>query len=206
MVLAHAGFTLGAAAIVSGACSYFKDRRGRTDGKPGPSADRSPRVGSHLNIFSPLASLGDIRFLLLGSLLPDIIDKPLGVVFFPQIFHNSRIIAHTLFFLVLLLVAAFLLSKKNKGTVFWMLAAGVGMHLVLDAMWRDPFTLLWPGYGFMFAYRDLEGWLMTIIQDMVTDPTVYVSELAGGVILLWFGIVLLRTHNVRSFIRCGSLT
>jgi hypothetical protein len=36
----------------------------------------------------------DIRLLILGSLLPDLIDKPLGHIILPE--NNGRIFAHTL--------------------------------------------------------------------------------------------------------------
>lgn len=38
----------------------------------------------------------DYRFVMLGSILPDMIDKPIGAFLFRNTFHNSRIFAHTL--------------------------------------------------------------------------------------------------------------
>ena len=202
LALAHVGITLGAATMVSGACCYIKERRNNNTGAcPHPASGYS----NGKSAFNALASMGDIRFLLIGALLPDIIDKPLGLVFFPQIFHNSRIIGHTLFFLLLLIVATLLFYRKNRQTVFLMLSFGVGMHLVLDFMWKEPHTLLWPAYGFMFYYRNLEGWLAGIFHNLVTEPVVYIGEILGAIILLWFALMLVRTKNIWGFIKHGSL-
>ena len=46
----------------------------------------------------------DYRAVLVGSILPDIIDKPIGAYLFRSTFHNSRIFAHTLLFSVLLML------------------------------------------------------------------------------------------------------
>ncbi len=200
LALAHTGITLGAAALVSGAYCFCEDRRRRMAEK---DTDDSRTHSECKNMFSPLASLGDIRILLIGSLLPDIIDKPLGIVFFPEIFHNSRIVGHTLFFLLMLVAAALLFFRKNHKNVFIMLSIGVCMHLILDAMWHEPRTLLWPAYGFIFTYKDLTGWLASIIHDMFTDTVVYVCEIIGGAILLWFAVVVIRTKQVREFILRG---
>ncbi|MBA7692845.1 hypothetical protein ES703_101414 [subsurface metagenome] len=78
LIFGHVGITLGAAVFLNGALtkSYSLCAGGRASG---------------------LASLGnriDIRLLLLGSLLPDIIDKPIGQFFFRDTFSNGRIFCH----------------------------------------------------------------------------------------------------------------
>ncbi len=44
----------------------------------------------------------DVRLLMLGSILPDLIDKPLGHLIFPE--DNGRIFAHSLLFVILLVL------------------------------------------------------------------------------------------------------
>ena len=67
----------------------------------------------------------DLGFVLLGSMLPDIIDKPLGEVLFgtPAM---GRTIAHTLLFLLLLGAVAFYLQDLRLAS----LAGGVMAHHV----------------------------------------------------------------------------
>ena len=63
---------------------------------------------AHLGLTLARARLirgADLAFVLLGSMLPDIIDKPLGTILFgtPAM---GRIFAHTLLFLLLLAAVA----------------------------------------------------------------------------------------------------
>ncbi len=46
----------------------------------------------------------DVRFLALGALLPDLIDKPLGTILLPDAFNSSsQVIGHTLLFSIVLM-------------------------------------------------------------------------------------------------------
>lgn len=49
-----------------------------------------------------LKSVIDLKYLAIGALLPDLIDKPIGKVIFASTFANGRIIGHTLLFSCLL--------------------------------------------------------------------------------------------------------
>ena len=52
-----------------------------------------------LGIFIPrLKTIIDPKYLVIGALLPDLIDKPLGRVIFASTIANGRIIGHTLLF------------------------------------------------------------------------------------------------------------
>ena len=83
LIFGHAGITLGAAVIVS-SVAYNR---------------KSQDVEKRSNLSSLPAYL-DIRLLLIGSLLPDIIDKPVGQLIFRETFSNGRIFSHTLLFLL----------------------------------------------------------------------------------------------------------
>jgi len=91
----------------------------------------------------------------LGSLLPDIIDKPVGQFFFRDTFSNGRIFCHTLLFLILITLAGLCLYRSRGKT--WLLGFSFGtfMHLIQDQMWLEPRTFLWPLYGFAFEKIDL---------------------------------------------------
>jgi hypothetical protein len=111
----------------------------------------------------------------LGSMLPDIIDKPLGLIVFgtPAM---GRTFAHTLLFLILLGTAAY----YRHSILLASLAGGVLVHLALDYMWASPQTLLWPLLGGfpMAPYVDpmsyLEGLLM-----VWKHPDVLITECLG---------------------------
>jgi membrane-bound metal-dependent hydrolase YbcI (DUF457 family) len=152
-----------------------------------------------------LLSRIDIRLLLLGSILPDIIDKPLGYLIFRNTINNGRIYCHTLLFTIILSIAAFYLWKyKHK---IWLIpvAFGVFMHLVLDEMWFKPHTLLWPLYGASFQPGDWDFYWGEIVHRFSLNPSIYIPEIIGGLVLILFAIVIIRRKHVCTFIRSGRL-
>jgi hypothetical protein len=70
-------------------------------------------------------------------------------------------------------------------------------------MWQTPQTLLWPFLGFTFPEEDITGWLPDTLNALLTDPSVYVPELIGAVIIIWFACILLHRKKAFPFIRHG---
>lgn len=211
LVLGHAGITLGAAALLSG---VLGSRVFKTTEKEGlelfsPSLRKSKTTNSFPNQkiswVTSLVSRIDLRLLLIGSLLPDIIDKPIGLYFFRETFSNGRIFCHTLLFLILVTVAGLYFYRHHNKT--WLLAFSFGIltHLILDQMWYTPRTLLWPLLGLNFERIDLSSWAANIFHALLTDPAVYIPELVGVVILFWFTWVLLNTKKTFVFIKYGQI-
>jgi inner membrane protein len=184
----HAGLTLGAAAVAA----VTLDRR-QVDGTEKRSW------------FSSLTRRIDVRLLLVGSLLPDIIDKPLGQYILEDIFQNGRIYAHTLLFLVLLAGAGYYLFKSRRQIWLLTLAAGTLAHLALDEMWQVPGTFFWPLMGFGFPRYDLAGYIGNLFKELISDPYIYVSETIGLAIVIWFGAWLISRHSIGAFIRHGRM-
>ena len=165
LIFGHPGITLGVAALLSGALGsrhFSQDKGGQAAGScqrspAAPASDCSP--GGKASWLTYLGGYLDIRLLLVGSLLPDIIDKPVGHFFFKEIFSHGRIFSHTLLFLVLVaLVGLYLYLRHNKGWCL-VLSFGTFSHLILDQMWRAPQTLFWPLYGFAFDRIELTDWI-----------------------------------------------
>ena len=93
---------------------------------------------------------GDRRLVLAGvaaGLLPDLIDKPLGHVLLASSLDNGRLVAHSLAFVLVLLVAGALLLRGRGPLLAAVLALGVLSHQLLDAMWRDPSAWFFPFLG-----------------------------------------------------------
>jgi len=128
----------------------------------------------------------DYRIVLLGSMLPDIIDKPLGGIILKEALGNGRIYSHTLIFLLILLGAGFFLWTKHKRSWGLVLAGGSFIHHVLDGMWLYPETFLWPAFGFGFPAGNPDGWLSRWIEGLLTNPVIFIPEIIGGVFLLHF--------------------
>lgn len=148
----------------------------------------------------------DIRLLMVGSLLPDIIDKPVGEYFFRNTFNNGRIFSHTLLFLVLLSATGFYLRERYRQTWLLTLAAGTFMHLLLDEIWLTPRTLFWPLLGLAFEKIELATWLSDIFHELFSNPAVYIPEAAGLAIILWFCLALVRRKRVGVFLRYGKVS
>jgi len=186
LIFGHAGITLGAATLIAGAAT-----RGQTDTRRSWFASLSRRI--------------DIRVLLVGSLLPDIIDKPVGQYFFRETFSNGRIFSHTLLFLIVLAGIGFYLFKRHRQVWMLTLAAGTFIHLILDQMWALPGTLFWPLLGFTFEKVELTDWFSNIFTVLFSSPARYLPELIGLAIVVWFGLVLVFRKRVSVFIRYGRV-
>jgi inner membrane protein len=187
LIFAHTGITLGAAAIAAEVIH---------NGKLIPESKTS--------WFTSLSSYLDIRVLLIGSILPDLIDKPIGLYFFRESIGNGRTYAHTLLFLVLITVAGLLVYRFQHRNWMLVLAAGTLTHLILDATWQNPKTLFWPVMGTEFERIQVSGWFNGIL-DGLTSPMTYVPEFVGFAIILWFSLMLVFKKQTTDFIRCGRV-
>ena len=58
----------------------------------------------------------DYRLVILGSLLPDIIDKPIGYIIFQKYYENGWIYGHSLLFSLVLLILSYSELKALKQT------------------------------------------------------------------------------------------
>ena len=150
----------------------------------------------------------DIRFILVGSLLPDIIDKPLGMVLLRGTLSNGRIFSHTLVFLAAVGASGLFVYRRYSRTWLLALTLGTFAHLVLDSMWRSPRTLLWPAFGLGFDRMDpdLGEWMQGMWRSLVTNPAVYIPEIIGLIVLAWFGWNLVRQGKIWAFIRRGPVS
>jgi inner membrane protein len=184
----HIGITLGAAAVAA---------RAVTSRKANPATKES--------WFVPLTRYVDIRLLIIGSMLPDIIDKPVGIYIFGGTFNNGRIFAHTLLFLILITAAGYYLFTRRRQLWMLTLAAGTLTHLALDKMWQVPTTLFWPLMGFRFPQLELDEWITNLLKGLLSSPYIYISEAIGLAISIWFGIWIISQKKTRDIIRRGKI-
>ena len=213
LVFAHMGFALVGALVLDavGSRGHCPTSPMAVDSAPSPQTRRSPSrfFAAPAARLESLADLIDIRLLFVGALLPDIIDKPIGRVFFEGTFENGRIFAHTLVFLVVLTLIGLYMYKKRGSLAGLALSFGVLTHLVLDAMWQLPHTLLWPLYGFSFDryYTDLYSWsgIQHALEEVSSNPFIVLPELIGAVVVTWFVWRLVRTRHLYAFLRYGRV-
>ncbi|MDA0524634.1 metal-dependent hydrolase [Methanococcoides alaskense] len=151
----------------------------------------------------------DYRFVAIGALLPDLIDKPIGRLFFEEIFANGRIFAHTFLFVVaLFLLGVFIYrQQRENGSGMIVLSFASLMHILQDRMWLVPQTFLWPVMGWEFPQGSVYGGFSHYISVVTTNsfaPEVsntYMFELAGLgvfiVVIYWqlFRIIVPHTTD-----------
>lgn len=145
---------------------------------------------------------------MIGSMLPDIIDKPLGIYIMGSTFDDGRIFAHTLLFTIILSLISIYFFKTKRYPWFKFLAIGSACHLVLDQMWQTPRTLFWPLYGFSFGNRIGGGsYVTSIIKSNIDNSYTYETEAIGLIILALFAIYykLYEPARLKAFILDGKL-
>ena len=154
-------------------------------------------VLGHLGIGKRLAgrpyrrfSRADKRAFFVGTLLPDLIDKPLyyghacltgkhGAA--AGLLSGTHLFAHTGLFLAVLAAGGWVTRSRPLRA----LAIGVATHLALDCIGlsMNLGTLLWPLFGWHFPrypFRSLGEHLWTFFR-----PITFTGEAIGAAILLW---------------------
>ncbi len=202
----HIGITLGAALAITGVVVLGRKAASYREMQPqtGQVADSFPAAAvNRVGLTSLLESLGsfmDLRLLALCSILPDIIDKPLGMF----LFGNGRIFAHSLVIALLVLVIGGFLWINYKRTAVLAVACGMAAHLILDQMWLNSSTFLWPLFGWTFPAAERSNYLATWLKDLVSVPEVYITELVGLFILALLAGTLIYKKKLFTTLRTGG--
>ncbi len=135
-------------------------------------------------------------WLILGSILPDLIDKPISLITKAI---SGRGIAHTPIFLITLCLLILFLSR-NKG-ISLSLGFGMVFHLLLDV---PSVPWLWPiipleHYGF-----GIDSWIYTILHDPLIISTEIISLIGLIGIIIFYKILLngklINWQNVSIFL------
>lgn len=149
----------------------------------------------------------DYRVVLLGAILPDLIDKPIGRLFFEEEFQNSRLYGHTLLMwtAVLLLV---MIALRGEAARRWFILPIAGMiHLVLDGMWNHPVTLFWPLFGTSFPKNPTNSYWLDVLFYVFRNPIIGMQELIGIVAVVYLGMAygLHKSEAFKRFVKTGEL-
>lgn len=167
-------------------------------------------MGIGIVMLWPLVSSLSVRWVFLGTLLPDLIDKPLfyGATFLQQQFGfeifrvpGTRTAGHTGIFLFLIMVMGF----RVKSAPLMAISLGMVSHLILDVM-GDSLELfdqaatakaiLYPFLGTDFSSVKPPT-VATHLADSVRTYYVWTSEVLGSVLLAVFYIVFMKKRPVR---------
>ncbi len=188
LVLGHVGVSLGAVWAFSSAARLIAPdpKEGDTDASSRGHPLRSP----------------DFRMVVVGSMLPDIIDKPVWLLW---ALGDGRFPFHTLAFQALLIAVGLVLWWRYRWIAIWGLGMGSLLHTLEDEMWGNPDSYLWPVYGWAFPEESTTGFVPLLVRGLLHAPRVYVPEVAGAIIIIVFAAIVVRRRRVGSFIRYGTM-
>ena len=171
--------------------------------KAGDSDKKRLRLYHWLNRVKGWLGAIDYRMVILGSLLPDIIDKPVWFLVGGVTSLSGRDYAHTLLFNLVLLLGGLVLIRYGKSWLF-IVSISSFMHLIFDQMWRVPVVLMWPLLG-PLPKREIGGWVTNIFHGLFSSPGVYVSEIIGLMVMMLLAYRLVKRKSVINFLGDGTI-
>jgi len=200
LVFGHAGITLGSAIVLNAVINRESLQK--------ESLTSIAQINRYLtDRLKSLAQQIDLRVLLIGSILPDIIDKPLGRIIFRNSISNGRIYCHTTLFLLLISIIGIYLYVKFRNNHFLILSFGTFTHLIFDQMWLASHTLFWPLYGWNFPQGEsnITIFIKDILIGLITSPGTYIPEIIGAIVMLVFTCKLIKLKTFNNFIKKGYI-
>lgn len=145
----------------------------------------------------------DYRVFLIGTILPDLIDKPIYLYFHRSI-GTSQSFGHTLIFLISMLLTGLILYKRHKKPFLITLAIGVFAHQGLDFVTMNYENFLWPLFGFRFiSGRFYETTIFEKFTRDISSPYYLFGELIGFPITAYYFIRLFKEKKFINFIMRG---
>ena len=190
LLLGHIGITLGAVGLLASAIKHVSSNTtaDKREATAILSSDKTINgsISEKEASWSSLTNNSDTRSLVIGSILPDIIDKPIGLGICRDMLSNGRIFSHTLLFPAILTNIGRMIHRQYGKTWGYSLALGAFTHLILDRMWRELKTLFWPLFGQRFKRMNTTNWMLKMVCRLFTDQEVYRPEIIGGMIVLWY--------------------
>jgi hypothetical protein len=145
----------------------------------------------------------------IGSVLPDLVDKPLDLVIFSQSIGNGYIYGHTLLAALALGVLGLLILIVWKNPIIAGIAAGIFSHQVLDLMWREPKSWFFPAYGAFPRPTHISD-IITLLMNEIHNPLeifLFIFLCAGiGVFIFRYRITTFIARHIvgiRILLACG---
>jgi len=119
---------------------------------------------------------------IIGSIIPDLIDKPLGLVF-PAALGSGRTVFHTLVIVLILLLCVFILFQARS----WLLGGGLVcallLHQLMDEMWTLPANWFWPLLG-PFTGSLIPDYIGVYFWAEITSPLEWLCMIGTVLILV----------------------
>lgn len=139
----------------------------------------------------------DVRFLLIGAILPDLIDMPIGTMIFSDRYATGELWFHSLLVPTVYMIIVLAVTRRGRRRRAWM-ALGVGwlFHLVLDGMWTEQIVFGWPVFGWDIPPGQTPFWQLAW-ERAVSDPWRWLKEGVGLGYLIWLWLATGMNDRVR---------
>ncbi|MBA5942608.1 MAG: metal-dependent hydrolase [Methanophagales archaeon] len=137
---------------------------------------------------------------LIGAILPDLIDKPIGEILLADSISHGRLFAHTLLFVFILFLIGIYLYKEKGRIDGFVLSGATFMHLLQDKMWLTPETFFYPAFGFtVFPQGVVEThwWDFFLTAFFYTYPSYLTAEISSSFLFEVVGISILALFCVQ---------
>ncbi|TSA43942.1 metal-dependent hydrolase, partial [bacterium] len=149
----------------------------------------------------------DYRLVLIGSMLPDLLDKPVWFLSQAALLPSGRSYAHSLLFNLILIAGGLILSKYRKLGLLTLALSSL-THLLLDEIWNNPVTLWWPFLG-SIPQKDTTGWLSDVIRPLLLQPGSNIleitEEIIGIAVILLLIYRVISRNGIKEFIKKGTI-
>ncbi len=121
-----------------------------------------------------------IPLCIVSSLIPDLIDKPLGIIF-PAL-ASGRTIFHSLFIILIVAIIVLILSKNRYMLYGVAVVCCIFVHQLLDAMWLNTNIWAYPLFGHfpLVTPPDYTGYYLWI---EITTPSEWIFLFVAIVML-----------------------
>lgn len=121
----------------------------------------------------------------LGAIFPDLLDKPLALLF-PGMMGSGRTLGHALILILILGGAGLALWQYRRTLLGVAVACAVFSHQVLDAMWNLIATWLYPLFG-PFPGHLIPDYVGHYFWIEITTASEWVfAGLSLGILVIWY--------------------
>jgi len=138
------------------------------------------------------------RWILFGTLLPDLIDKPVFLLL-SRYFHDAgweagkRGLGHTLVFLVLLAA----ISKARRSPTLWAITVGTATHLALDVISKSTEGSATAVGSLRVLFWPFAGWSFPTLSHGMHGIEIWTFEMIGlGLLVLQFAVRRFRPASI----------
>jgi len=117
-----------------------------------------------------------------GSVIPDLIDKSLGLLI-PSVLGGGRTVFHSLSIVLVVLIITLMFVRSSLMLLGVGVASAILLHQVFDEMWNEPANWFYPLLG-PFQGTMIPDYIGTYFWFEITNPTEWLFMFGSVVIVV----------------------